>query len=113
MRQKALNILLVFIALFLGVSLTRNIFSYQDKMRFYADLRTEHDKENARNKKLKSDMSKSTDYFYIERQIRDKLNLLQEDEVSLIIPPVTPIPTSAPVVEKKPYEQWVELVLGK
>lgn len=113
MKKTALNILIVLIALFLGASLTRNIFSYKDKVRFYNDLQAEHDKETTRNKKLKSDASKSTDYFYVERQIREKLNLLQEDETSLIIPEITPSPTPAPDIEKKPYEMWADLALSR
>jgi hypothetical protein len=113
MRQKALNLLLILIAIFLGISLTRNIFSYSDKIRFYNELKAEHDQEKALNKKLKSDVSKSSDYFHIERQIREKLNLLQEDEVALIIPEITPSPTPQPMVEKKPYQMWAELFLKK
>lgn len=113
MKQKLFTLITIFVVMFLGASLTRSIFSYKDKIRFYNELKSEHDKEKALNKKLKSDVSKSSDYFYIERQIREKLNLLQEDETSLIIPEITPSPTPTPVIEKKTYEMWREVFLKK
>lgn len=111
MKKTLHGIFFLFIALFLVGSLTRNIFSYKDKTTFHAQLKAEHDEEKALNKKLKSDVKKSSDYYYVERQIRERLNLLQEDEISIIIPDITPHPTPTPLVKKKPYEMWLDLVI--
>src|SRR3989338_2224476 len=99
-----------FIAVFLVYSLTRNFFSYREKAQFYSSLKSEYNKEEDRNKKLKSDIKRSSDYYYVERKIREKLNLLQPDETAVIIPPISPSPTPTPVVVKKPYELWLELL---
>lgn len=107
--KRAQAIFFIFVAAFLLYSLTKNFFSYKDKVTFYRNLQEEHDKEENRNKKLKSDIQKGSDYYSVERNIREKLNLLQEDEIALIIPPITPTPTPTPLVVRKPYEQWVDL----
>ena len=100
----------IFIASFLLYSLTKNFFSYKDKVSFYEDLQNEYNKEENRNKKLKSDIQKGSDYYYVERNIREKLNLLQKDEIAIIIPPITPTPSPTPIIIKKPYEQWADLL---
>jgi cell division protein FtsB len=93
----------------LVASLSRNIFLYKDKLSFYHDYRKEYEKEHDVNKKLKSDLKKSEDYYFVEKEIREKLNLLQPGETALIIPEVTLTPEPTPTVPKKPYEQWWEL----
>ncbi len=109
MKRTIQGTIFLLIALFLGLSLTRNIFSYKDKIGFYNEIKADHDKEKALNKKLKSDLKKSSDYYFVERQIRDKLNLIKEDEIAIIIPEITPSPTPTPIIEKEPYQEWFEL----
>ncbi len=93
----------------LVASLSRNIFLYKDKLTFYHDYRKEYEKERELNKKLKSDIKKSEDYYFVEKEIRDKLNLLQPNETALIIPKVTLTPEPTPTVPKAPYQEWLEL----
>lgn len=112
MRKALQGIGIVFIGIFLIISLTRSFFSYQDKVQFYQDLEAEHDEVLERNKNLKSDLQQSSDYFYVERQIRNELNLLQEDEISLIIPELTPTPTPQPSITPEPYQKWINLIIG-
>lgn len=113
MKKALQGVGIVFIGIFLIISLTRSFFSYQDKVQFYQDLEAEHDEVLDRNKGLKSDLQQSSDYFYVERQIRNELNLLQEDEISLIIPELTPTPTPQPTVKLQPYQEWVNLITGR
>ena len=113
MKRTVQTLFFLFVAFFLVGSLTRNIFSYKDKVSFHAQLQAEHDEAQALNKQLKSDAQRSSDYYYIERQIREKLNLLQEDEVSIIIPEITPSPTPKPLITQAPYEMWIDLVVKK
>lgn len=108
--KKLQTIFFIFVAAFLFYSLTKNFFSYKEKVSFYQGMQDEYNKEEDRNKKLKSDIQKGSDYYYVERNIREKLNLLQEDEISLIIPPITPTPTPTPVIVRKPHQQWLDLV---
>jgi len=105
----------VFILIFavLTISLSRNIFLYKGKLAFYHDYRKEFEKERNANKKLKSDLKKNEDYYQVEKEIRDKLNLLQPDETAIIIPQVTLTPEPTPTVIKAPYQEWADLFLGK
>ncbi|OGK22679.1 hypothetical protein A3H80_00825 [Candidatus Roizmanbacteria bacterium RIFCSPLOWO2_02_FULL_37_19] len=105
------NIILSVVALFLIFSLSRNIFDYKDKLKFYHEYRREYEQENELNKRLKSELKKSEDYYFIEKQIREKLNLLQPQEEALILPKISTTPTLPPVIVKKPYEQWLELLI--
>lgn len=113
MRQYGLIILISLIVLFLFLSLVRNIFSYRDKVDYYDSLKTEHDSELDRNKELKSDIRKSEDYYFIEKQIREKLNLLKPEETAYIIPDITTTPTPTPQITKTPQEAWKSAVLNE
>lgn len=105
--QQAFTIVLV---LFLLYSLSKNIFSYTGKLQFYHDFRKEYEKEYDKNKKLKSELRKSTDYYTVEKEIREKLNLLQPDEEAIILPKITITLAPSPTPIKKPYQQWIDLV---
>ncbi len=107
------NLIFFLLLAVLVVSLSRNIFLYKDKLTFYHDYRKEYEKERDTNKKLKSDLKKSSDYYYVEKEIREKLNLLQPGEQVLLIPKVTLTPEPTPTVVKQPHEQWADLFLGK
>jgi cell division protein FtsB len=107
------NFIYAALLIVLVASLSRNIFLYKDKLSFYHDYRTEYEKENELNKKLKSDIKKSEDYYYVEKEIREKLNLLQPGETSLIIPEVTLTPEPTPAVPKAPYQEWLELYINR
>lgn len=103
------NALLTILALFLFQSLIRNIFSYKKKLDFYTSYKKQYLDETKRNKKLKSEIVKSKDYAYVEKAIREELNLLKPDEVAVILPKITPIPKVATPIQKSPIEQWIEL----
>lgn len=113
MKSSLRAIFFSLLALFFVASLVRSILSYQDKVQFYHDLQAEYEKENALNKKLKSDARKGSDYYYVEKQIREKLNLLKESETSVIIPSLTPSPSPTLKIQKSPHMQWLDLVLGR
>lgn len=113
MKSSLRAIFFSLLALFFVASLVRSILSYQDKVQFYHDLQAEYEKENALNKKLKSDARKGSDYYYVEKQIREKLNLLKESETSVIIPSLTPSPSPTLKIQKSPHMQWLDLVMGR
>ena len=105
------NTILVIISLSLIYSLSKNLFGDTDKLEFYHQYRNEYEKEKNLNKQLKSDLKMSQDYYFVEKEIREKLNLLQPQEESIILPKITITPTPSPVVIKKPYEQWLDLIV--
>ncbi len=94
---------------FLIYSLSQNIFEYQKKFSFFEDYKKEQQKELEKNKKLKSDILKNQDYYTLEKNIRQKLNLQKPNEIAIILPKITPSPSPTPLIEKPPYQQWVKL----
>lgn len=103
---------LICFMLFLIYSLSKNIFDYQKKMRFYEDYTMNLQKEKDVNKKLKSDIVKTSDYYSAEKKIRQRLNLLKPDEIALILPHSTPSPTPPTLLNQPIFQRWWELFFG-
>lgn len=98
---------------FLFSSLIKNIFNYTSKNQFYQDYKNDYEKENKKNIELKTEIVKKQSVSEVEKTIRNKLNLLKENEVAVIMPEptltiITPTPTFAPN-----YIQWWELYFEK
>lgn len=106
------NAIITVFAVLLVLSLSRNIFDYKDKIAFYDDYKSEYEKELEQNKQLKSELKQSTDSYYVEREIREQLQLLKENEVAVILPEITITPTPTEAPPKPPYEQWRDLLLN-
>lgn len=92
--------------IFLFSSLVKNIFNYTNKNQFYQDYKNDYEKENKKNIELKTEIAKKQSVSEVEKTIRNKLNLLKENEVAIILPVptltiITPTPTPAPN-----YIQW-------
>jgi len=103
------NIFIILLMVFLFFSLIKNIVNYRSKFQFYEEIRQAFEKENKTNIELKTEIVKKKSRSEIEKTIRNKLNLLKENEVALIIPPpeITPIPpTPTPLPN---YLQWFKL----
>jgi len=107
------NIIVVFLALLFAASLSKNILSYKDKHGFYGEIKQEYKEELETNKKLKSELKKNSDSYVVEKEIREQLQLLKPNEVAIILPNITIQPTPTPTPEKKPYEEWRDLLLKK
>lgn len=90
-------------------SLGRSIFDYHDKLNFYKAYQDQYNQALQKRLKLKSEIAKAADYYVVERSIREKLNLLQPDEMTIILPQPTVNPTPMPEVKKPALKQWVEL----
>lgn len=97
------------IAVFLIYSLTKNILDYQKKISFFENYQKDLQNEREKNKQLRSDTVKNHDYYTVEKNIRQKLNLLQPDEFAIIMsrPTPSPAPTKTPI--KPSLQQWKDL----
>lgn len=62
---------------------------------------------------LKAELIKTNDLYYIEKTIRDKMNLLKQNEIALMLPQQTPTPTHLTPTPKPNYIQWYDTVLQK
>lgn len=107
------NTIFLALAFLLISSLLKNIIDYQKKIRFYEDVQKDYQKEKDKNKKLRSDLAKSQDYYTVEKNIRNKLNLLKEGESLLILPKIIPTPTAMPQIKKSIPRQWLDLFFLK
>lgn len=103
------KLILTTLVAFLIYSLSKNIFDYQKKFVFFEDYKKGRQKELEKNKRLKSDIVKNQDYYTVEKNIRQKLNLLKPNEIAIILPKITPSPSPTPVIKKPSYQQWFEL----
>lgn len=101
--------LLYVIVVFLIYSLSKNILDSQKKISFFEAYQKELQKEQEKNKKLKKDIIKNYDYYTVEKDIRQKLNLLQPDEFAIIVPHPSPIPTPTLTPIKSSSQQWRDL----
>jgi cell division protein FtsB len=94
---------------FLFTSLARNLFDYKKNYSFYEDYKNEHEKTLQENTRLKTQILKKSDPNEYEKIIRNKLNLLKENEVAVILPLPTPtIMHITPTPQPVPY-QWYDV----
>lgn len=107
------NLVLIFIFTFLCVSTYKNFVNYQAKRIFYEDYKKRYEDEKKKNITFKTELLKKSDVSEIEKTIRNKLNLLKENEVAIMIPSPTPkpvvlVPTPLPI-----WHQWWDVFFGK
>jgi cell division protein FtsL len=100
---------LILLILFLLSSLTRNFFEYQKNISFYEDFKEEYEEAKQDNTNLKTQIIKNSDPNQVEKVIRNKLNLLKENEVAIIIAQPTPTPVSITPTPQPVYQQWITL----
>lgn len=100
------RILYFTIVIFLFYSLTRNFSNYIKNVKYYNKNKENYQKEQKNNITLQTQLRKQQAPGEVEKTIRNKLNLLKPNEVSLIIslPSPTPVvPTPTPIPN---YLQW-------
>ncbi len=99
------RVIILLLLIFLLSSLLRNILSYRDKIQFYQDFKKAYDTEKKQNITLQTQILKKKSYSELEKTIRDKLNLLQPDEIAITIPTPTP---GIPSVTPTPAPNWIQ-----
>jgi len=100
------------VVIFLFYSFTRNFSNYIKNVEYYNKNKGNYQKEQKNNITLQTQLRKQQAPAEIEKTIRNQLNLLKPNEVSLIIllPTPTPIvPTPTPVPN---YLQWWRVFSG-
>lgn len=102
--------LIIIILLALPImALSKSIWDSIEKNSFYDASLQRYNEQLEINKKLKSDLAKSKDYYEVEKIIRNKLGKTKPDETELIVPRPSRVPTPTPTVILPPYEQWREV----
>jgi len=106
------KIFLLFFLVFLFYSLIRNIFTYINKNQFYQDYKHTFEKENKKNIELKTEAVKKKSVAELEKTIRNKLNLLKENEITIILPETTIKKNISPTSTPSPnWVQWKNIFL--
>lgn len=107
------HILVFLIFLLLIFSLTKNVFDYQNKINFFQNLKKDYINEQEKNKKLKTEIIKTQDYYFLEKSIREQLNLIKPNEIVVILPKNKIKKANSKISKKKPiYIQWLELFIN-
>jgi cell division protein FtsB len=112
MKSYIKNAIFIFIAATLILSLSKSLFEYKNKLNIYTQYQKETTKLKEERKNLQSGLKKNTDSSYLERQVREKLNLLKPGEKAIIIPQITIIPETTPTPTPPAYRQWINLFLN-
>ena len=103
------NIFLIVFIFFLFSSLIRNLFDYRNKLQFYQQYKKDYEREKKQNITLQTEVLKKTSQTELEKTIRNKLNLLQPDEIAIMLPSPTPIPITPTPIPLPVWEQWWKL----
>lgn len=95
---------------FLLFSLIKNLFDYQKNLRFYEGMKQDLREEKKTNITLKTQILRNRDPQELEKTIRNKLNLLKESEMTIIISTPTPAPRAVTPTPPPVYKQWLNLL---
>ncbi len=96
----------IILIIFLFFSLTKTVLDYQKTIQFYQSFKEEFDKEEKKKITLQTQILKNKDANSLEKTIRNQLNLLKPDEISVIIPNPTPTPKIVTPTPPAIYIQW-------
>lgn len=105
--SKIKRVFLIVILIFIFFSLTKSLFDFRKTISFYQGFKNDYETEKKRNITLQTNILKSKDPYEVEKILRNKLNLLQEEEIAIIVPE----PTTQPIQTKEEipvYIQWIE-----
>jgi hypothetical protein len=85
------------------------VADYQRNISFYDQTKNNFEKALLENKEVKIHMQAGSSPFEIEKNLRNKQNLLRNNEIIVIIPSPTLIPTPFVRPTGLPYQQWMRL----
>ena len=100
------KLLFALLVIFLFSSLIPNIVSYKNKISFYHQTKKYLEKEEKQQIELKTEIVKKKSADEVEKTIRNKLNLIKENEVAIIIPSPTKIPEVTPTPILTNWQKW-------
>jgi hypothetical protein len=103
------KIVFFIVLFFLVISFIRNITDYQKNISFYDQTKNNFDKAILENKELKVRKQSGSSPFEVEKNLRNKQNLLRKDEIIVIVPSPSPFPTPYVRPTDLPYKQWLHL----
>lgn len=103
------KVVFLIVLFFLVISLVRNVADYQRNISFYDQTKSNFEKATLKNKELKVHKQSGSSPFEVEKNLRNKQNLVRKDEIIVIVPSPSPIPTPYARPTDLPYKQWLQL----
>ncbi len=103
------KIVFIIVLFFLVISLIRNVSDYQHNLSFYDQTKNNLDKALQENKGLKVQKQANSSPFEVEKNLRNKQNLLRKGEIVVIIPSPSPFPSPILKPTDRPIAQWMRL----
>jgi hypothetical protein len=103
------KVVFMIVLFFLVVSLVRNVADYQHNLSFYNQTKSNYDKAAVQNKEMKVQKQSGLSPFEVEKNLRNKQNMLRDNEIIVIIPSPTPLPTPFRAPTEAPPKQWMRL----
>lgn len=100
------KLLFYLLLVFLFSSLIPNIINYKNKISFYRQTKENLFDEEKKQIELKTEIVKKKSADEVEKTIRNKLNLLKENELAIIIPSPTKTPQITPTPVLRNWEKW-------
>ena len=90
------NIVILSIFVFFFSALTKGFFEYQNSLAYYESQKKQYEQEKKLNNSLKAKYTKYNDPFFIEKTMRENLQLQKDGEFYIIIPSPTASPYPLP-----------------
>ena len=100
---------LSFVLIFLLYSLTKGVFIYFDRLKIYRKLEKKRETLKKRKIELQTRIKKAESLDFLERTIRNKLQLVRQNETVVILSYPTPTPIILKTKEKSIPLQWLEI----
>jgi len=82
---------------------------YQRNISFYDQTKNNFEKSVLENKELKIHKQAGSSPFEVEKNLRNKQNLLRDNEIIVIVPSPSPAPSPFVRPTEPPYRQWMQL----
>lgn len=92
---------------FLVVSLVGNGLEYQNSLSYHQKTKENLAAAVEKNKELLLKKTTADSAFEIEKNLRNKENLVREGEIMVIVPSPSPTPTPFVAPKRPPYREWI------
>lgn len=109
LQNRLIRVLFFVFAGYLIISLSRSIYTVTQKESIVIEEEKRRAEVLSEHKQLSDSLSTMNSSFFIEQQAREKLGLAKPGDVVVIMPPVSPTPTSEPKDETENWYKWFTL----
>lgn len=113
MQYRLANCFLLLLVLLLGVNIIHSWANLSQRGEIIKQTQENLEKAKEDNEDFKRQLAKVESQEFIEKEIRNRLNLVKEGEVIIILPSISPIssPTPTPVDTSANWQKWVKIFL--